>query len=134
MAQLKFIVDYVLFTAIQWWVIVKRVIEEQSKTKDGECSLKVWCFCMTTRHHALLHAQLKLKSSIRIFWIISHYSHDLTPSDYHLFSKLKPFIASQHFGSNVELMKGVNQCSNTHWRGLFLRRVYKNLFQVSKNV
>jgi transposase len=35
------------------------------------------------------------------------YSPDLEPSDYHLFSKLKVWLATQHFHCNEELLDGV---------------------------
>jgi hypothetical protein len=36
------------------------------------------------------------------------YIPDLAPSDYHLFSKMKIWLATQHFHSNEELTDGVN--------------------------
>jgi hypothetical protein len=36
------------------------------------------------------------------------YNLGLAPSDYHLFTKLKVWLATQHFHSNEELMDGVN--------------------------
>jgi hypothetical protein len=41
-----------------------------------------------------------------IFYHLS-YSPDLAPSNYHLFSKMKVWLATQHFHSNEELMDGV---------------------------
>jgi transposase len=35
------------------------------------------------------------------------YSHDLAPSDYHLFTYLKNWLASQRLNNNEELMEGV---------------------------
>jgi transposase len=35
------------------------------------------------------------------------YSPDLAPNDYHLFSKIKVWLATRHFHSNEELMDGV---------------------------
>jgi hypothetical protein len=35
------------------------------------------------------------------------YSHDLAPSNYHLFAYLKNWLGSQRFSSNEELMEGV---------------------------
>jgi hypothetical protein len=35
------------------------------------------------------------------------YSHDVAPSDYHLFTYLKKWLGSQHFSNNEELMEGV---------------------------
>jgi hypothetical protein len=34
------------------------------------------------------------------------YSHDLAPSDYHLFIHLKYWLKSQRFANNEELMEG----------------------------
>jgi len=36
------------------------------------------------------------------------YSPDLAPSDYHLFTKMKVWLATQRFHTNKELMDGVN--------------------------
>jgi transposase len=52
----------------------------------------------------------------RLDWeIFDHppYSPDLAPSDYHLFSKMKVWLGTQHFCSNKELMDGVNNWLNT---------------------
>jgi transposase len=35
------------------------------------------------------------------------YSPDLAPIDYHLFTKMKVWLATQHFQTNEELMDGV---------------------------
>ena len=52
------------------------------------------------------------KGLIKLFgWeIFDHpsYSPDLSPSDYHLFSKMKVWLATQRFDTNEELMDGVN--------------------------
>jgi len=52
------------------------------------------------------------KGLIKFFgWeIFEHppYSPDLSPSDYHLFSKMKVWLATQRFHTNEELMDGVN--------------------------
>jgi transposase len=47
---------------------------------------------------------------MRFNWeIFGHpsYSPDLAPSDYHLFSKMKVWLATQHFHYNEELLDGV---------------------------
>jgi hypothetical protein len=36
------------------------------------------------------------------------YTPDLAPGDYHLFTKMKVWLATQHFHYNEELMDGVN--------------------------
>ena len=36
------------------------------------------------------------------------YSPDLPPSDYHLFTKMKVWLATRRFHTNEELMDGVN--------------------------
>jgi len=36
------------------------------------------------------------------------YSPDLAPSDYHLFTKMKVWLATQRFHTNEELLDGVN--------------------------
>jgi transposase len=45
-----------------------------------------------------------------IWEIFDHppYSPDLAPSDYHLFTKMKVWLATQRFHTNEELMDGVN--------------------------
>jgi transposase len=52
------------------------------------------------------HALIKLFNSE----IFDHppYSPDLAPSDYHLFIKMKVWLATQRFHTNEELMDGVN--------------------------
>jgi transposase len=41
-----------------------------------------------------------------------HYSPDLTPSDYHLFTHLKNWFGSQRFSKNEEMMDGVKTRHN----------------------
>jgi transposase len=41
------------------------------------------------------------------------YSPDLAPSDYHLFTKMKVWLANQCFRTNEELMDGVNNWLGT---------------------
>jgi histone-lysine N-methyltransferase SETMAR len=50
------------------------------------------------------------------FQVLPHppYSPDLAPSDYHLFPKLKTFLAGQKFQSNEDVMK----CVNDYFEGL----------------
>ena len=45
------------------------------------------------------------------FQLLPHpaYSPDLAPSDFHLFPKLKNFLAGQKFGSNEEVIQVVNE-------------------------
>lgn len=56
------------------------------------------------------------------FQMLPHppYSPDLAPSDYHLFPKLKTFLAGQKFGSNEEVIQEVNAyfegLEETHFR------------------
>jgi hypothetical protein len=50
---------------------------------------------------------------------------DLTPSDYHLFTKMKVWLVTQHFHNNEDLMDGVN--NRLHNLALpLLTRDYKN--------
>jgi hypothetical protein len=66
-------------------------------------------FSCTTPHGptpAHTNASIKLLN-----WEIfdhSPYSPDLAPSDYHLFTKMKVWLATQHFHTNEHLMEGVN--------------------------
>jgi len=41
-------------------------------------------------------------------FLTTPYNPDLAPSDYHLFTKMKVWLATQHFHTNKELMDGVN--------------------------
>jgi len=58
------------------------------------------------------HTAAHTNALIKLFnWeIFNHppYSPDLAPSDYHLFTKMKVWLATQHFHTNEELMDGVN--------------------------
>jgi transposase len=66
--------------------------------------------------NARLHTAARTTALIKSFkWeIFDHppYSPDLAPSDYHLFSKMKVWLGTQHFYSNEELMDGVNNWLN----------------------
>ena len=58
------------------------------------------------------HTTARTSDLIKLFnWeIFDHppYSPDLAPSDYHLFSKMKVWLATQRFHTNEEPMDGVN--------------------------
>jgi transposase len=58
------------------------------------------------------HAMARANALIKIFnsEIFDHtpYSPDLAPSDYHLFTKMKVWLATQHFHTNEKPMDGVN--------------------------
>jgi transposase len=58
------------------------------------------------------HAAARTNALIKLFnsEIFEHspYSPDLPPSDYHLFTKMKVWLATQLFHTNEELMDGVN--------------------------
>jgi histone-lysine N-methyltransferase SETMAR len=54
------------------------------------------------------------------------YSPELAPNDYHLFSKMKVCLATQHFHSKEKLMDGVSTTDCITWRHRSLRRDYKN--------
>jgi transposase len=58
------------------------------------------------------HTAARTNALIKLFnWeIFDHppYSPDLAPSDYHLFTKMKVWLATQRFHNNEELMDGVN--------------------------
>ena len=58
------------------------------------------------------HTAARTNASIKLFtWeIFDHlpYRPDLAPSDYHLFTKTKVWLATQRFHTNEELMDGVN--------------------------
>jgi hypothetical protein len=58
------------------------------------------------------HTAARTNALIKLFiWeIFDHpsYSPDLTPSDYHLFTKMKVWLGTQRFHTNEDLMDGVN--------------------------
>jgi histone-lysine N-methyltransferase SETMAR len=58
------------------------------------------------------HTAARTNALIKLFnWeIFDHppYTPDLAPSDYNLFTKMKIWLATQHFHSNEELMDGVS--------------------------
>jgi hypothetical protein len=58
------------------------------------------------------HTAARTNALIKLFnWeIFDHplYSMDLAPSIYHLFTKMKVWLATQHFHTNEEFMEGVN--------------------------
>ena len=57
------------------------------------------------------HTTARTNALIKLFnWeVFDHppYIPDLAPSDYHLFSKMKAWLANQHFHTNEELMDGI---------------------------
>jgi len=63
-------------------------------------------------HKARPHTAARTNAVIKLFnWkIFDHppYRPDLAPSDYHLFTKMKVWLATQRFHTNEELMDGVN--------------------------
>ena len=73
---------------------------------------------MLTKGFVLLHNNMQphtaahTNASIKFFnWEIFYhtpYSPDPMPSDYHLFTKMKVWLATQHFHTNEELMDGAN--------------------------
>ena len=75
----------------------------QSKTNGAGCSVR----CRSSAQHAACTNVL-----IKLFnWeIFDHppYSPELAPSDYHLFTKMKVWLATQCFHTNEKLMDGVN--------------------------
>jgi histone-lysine N-methyltransferase SETMAR len=69
--------------------------------------------CVVFLHdNARLHTAARTSALIKLFsWeIFDHpsYSPDLAPSDCNFFTKVKVWLATQHFHSNEELMDGVN--------------------------
>jgi hypothetical protein len=62
--------------------------------------------------NALSHTAAHTNALINLLkWeIFDHppYSPDLAPSDYHLFTKMTVWLATQRFHANEELMDGVN--------------------------
>jgi transposase len=62
------------------------------------------------------HTTARTNALIKLFnWkIFDHppYSPELAPIDYHLFTKMKVWLAIQRFRSNEQLMDGVNNWSH----------------------
>ena len=57
------------------------------------------------------HAVARTNALIKLNWEIfdhSPYILDMSPSNYHLFTKMKVWLATQRFHTNEELMDGVN--------------------------
>ena len=72
---------------------------------------------MLTKGVVLLHnnmrpqAVARTNALIKLNWEIfdhSPYILDMSPSNYHLFTKMKVWLATQRFHTNEELMDGVN--------------------------
>ena len=63
-------------------------------------------------HNARPHTPARTNALIKLFnWEIfdyPSYSPDLAPNDYHLFTKMKVWLATQRFHTNEELADGVN--------------------------
>jgi transposase len=80
-------------------------------------------------NNARPHTTACTNALIRLFnWeIFDHppYSTDLAPIDYHLFTKMKVWLATQRFHTNEELMDGVNNWTH-NLAASFLTRDYKN--------
>ena len=75
------------------------------------------------------HTTARTNALIELFnWeIFDHppYSPDLAPSDYHLFTKMKVWLATRRFHTNEELMDGVNNWLH-NLAALFFDEDYKN--------
>jgi hypothetical protein len=54
------------------------------------------------------------------------------PSDYHLFTKMKVWLATQHFHSNEELMDGVNNWLHDLAAPLFVEELYNLVSRYDK--
>jgi len=77
--------------------------------KNGAgCSLKASFSCTTTRGPIPRLAQMFYSNSSTGRFSTTPYSPDLAPSDYHLFTKMKVWLATRCFHANEELMDGVN--------------------------
>jgi len=75
------------------------------------------------------HTTARTNALIKLFnWeIFNHppYSLDLVPSDYHLFNKMKIWLATQRFHTNKECTDGVNKWLY-NMAALYLMRDYRN--------
>jgi hypothetical protein len=96
---------------------------------------------MLTKHVVLLH-NTRLHTAGRTNSLIKrfnreifdnpYYSPNLAPSDYHLFSKLNVWLATQHFLSNEQLMDGVNNWLHTLAAPFFDEGLQKLVSQYDK--
>jgi transposase len=60
------------------------------------------------RHHTTAHTNALIKLFNWEFFDHPPHRMDMVPSDYHLFTKMKVWLAIQRFHTNKELMDGVN--------------------------
>jgi len=85
----------------EWWC---------RKFRDGRGMLAKGVVLL--HDNARPHTAARTNALIKLFnWeIFDHppYSPDLAPSDYHLFTKMKIWLATQRFHTNKELMDGVD--------------------------
>jgi transposase len=103
--------------------IHRRLCRVYGDTVMSETLHKLWTLIQNKRRRMLTkglvllhdnaspHTAALTNALIKCFnWEIFNqppYSPDLTPIDYHLFSKMKVWLATQHFHSNEVLMDGV---------------------------
>ena len=87
-------------------------------------------------HNARPHTAARTKALIKIFnWEIFDqppYSPDLAPSDYHLFTKMKVWLATQRFHTDEELMDGVNNWLHNLAVSFFDERLQKLVSRYNK--
>jgi hypothetical protein len=62
------------------------------------------------------------------------YSSNLVPSDYHLFTKMKVWLATQRFHTNEELMDGVNNWLHNLATPFFNQGLKKQVSQYDKHL
>jgi hypothetical protein len=97
---------------------------------------------MLTKGVVLLHDNAQPQTAarkdalIKLFdWeIFDHppYSPDLSPSDYHLFTKMKVWLATQRFHTNEERMDGVNNWLHNLAAPFFDERLQKLVSRYDK--
>jgi histone-lysine N-methyltransferase SETMAR len=83
------------------------------------------------------HTPADTNASIKLFnWKISTtlspYSLDLVSSDYHLFTKMKVWLATQRFHTKEELMDGVNNWLHNLAAPFFEKGLQKLVSQYDK--
>jgi len=87
-------------------------------------------------HKARFHTAARTNALIKLFnWeIFDHppYSPDLAPSDHHLFTKMKVWLAIRRFHNNEELMDGVNICLHSFAAPFFDEGLHKLVSHYNK--
>jgi hypothetical protein len=78
---------------------------------EGRCGMLIKVVVLL-HHNARPYIEARTNALIKLFnreiFDQPLYSSDLAPIDYHLFTKMKVWLATQRFHTNEELLDGVN--------------------------